>query len=552
MKKWVRATHVVSVVLMVFLSIILVGNLTAQTPIPFRHKFPYVLPAKTTSIASPQDTLTLVGQWGCGQCLAVVMTGNYALIGNGSLLQVLDVSNPVAPQIIGQVDVGSYIFGMVISGDYAYMVPGFSVIDISNMAHPHVISNLSIPSSSAIAVSGNYAYVGDLFSEIYTINISDPKQPYIVNGYPMMRTRGSFINTIVVVDTLLYASTGDGTTADIFDISETLAPIRNSTGYGYLGTFTIQGHYLYFVGSGGYNQLWMYDISQPLNPRYINGAYLHSSPNTISIRDTLVYVCEGGSGFEIFDVADTSNIQTVARMPYFFDFPSQFEIGPTSISLGSKIACVASNNGFWIVDISKLPCLTTDYFLGTGLGDVVDIVTDSSNHAFVGEYYGGLKILDFSNHSSPQLVGQYNPTNEAVRDVAVWNTKVYLLCYSDLEIIDVSNLSVPKVVGKVAFGDTLNDNNGFGVNGCLAIYDSTVYVARNSRKLFAVDISNPSLPTIKDVKETNGVPVNISRSGVRLYIANGDSLIQTFDVSNPQILNKVGNVNVKAIGGLYS
>ena len=383
MKKCKGLTSLASIVLVVFLSTILDETLSAQTTIPFQHKPPHVYPAKTNSFTGSQDTLSLIGQWGWGECMAVVVRGNYAFIGNGSLLQVLDISNPKTPQILGQVDVGSYIFGLVVSGNYAYMTPGFSIIDISDVTHPQVISNLSIPlMASSIAVSGDYAYIGNILGEIYTINISDPAQPYIVSGYAMMATEGDFIGSIVVVDTLLYATSFEFNSANIFNISNPLSPFRYSNTFGDRGELIIQGHYM-FVGAIDYNTLWMYDISQPLYPRFINGVDLRSSPTTIFLRDSLVYVSEADSafdGFEIVDVADTSNIRVLARMPFFYNFPANSGVESGSFGIDSTIACIACNNGLWIVDISKVPVLTTDYFLGTGSGYDANIGGASGSH----------------------------------------------------------------------------------------------------------------------------------------------------------------------------
>jgi len=442
----------ISSLLIVGFVVIVCTGVYAQPGFPFANKQPYTFSAKSTSTTSSHDTLSLVGQWSWGQSLAVVVRGNYALIGNGSLLQILDISNPVVPLTVGEVYVGSEIFGLVVSGNYAYMTPGFSIIDVSDVTNPRVVSNISVPSTTAaLAVSGEYTYIGDIYGNIYTINVSDPTQPYVVSGYPMMHTQGYLVGSIVIVDTVLYAGTVDGTSADIFDISTPLSPVHILNCFGTRGVFAVQGHCLYLAATSPYDELLVYDISKPLNPRFINGANLRSFPVIISVRDSLVYICEANAGFEVVDVADTSNIHVLAQMPYLYNFPSGVDVGPYDLSLGSTIACIASINGLWIVDISKLPMLTTESFLATGWNITPSIVADTLHHAFVAEMYGGLQIIDFSTASSPRLIGQYTP-NEAVRDVAVSKNVAYLLCDSDLVILDVSKLSTPVLMGPVFMG----------------------------------------------------------------------------------------------------
>src|SRR5208283_2374581 len=457
---------------------------------------------------SPSDTLSQVGQWSWGQSLAVTVRDNYAFIGNGSLLQILDISNPVATVNVGQVDVGSEIFQMVVSGNYVYLTPAFSIIDITDLTNPHLISAISssyLGFTGAIAIWGNYAFVGNILGEIFTIDVSDRTQPEIVGGQSNMLTQGFFVGSIAVYDTVLYASTTDGTSADIFDISNPASPVHLSTSFGYRGVMAIQGHYLYYADQGVDNELWVYDISQPFLPRYISGTNLSSLSGYLAIKDSLVFACEASAGFDVIDVADTSNIHVLAHVPFRYSFPPPLDIGPVSAGVGSTSACLASNNCIWLVDMTKLPAFPTDYYLVTGWASTYDIATDTSNHAFLAEEYGGLNILDFSTPSSPALRGQYIP-NEAVRAVAVNRNSAYVLCDSDLVVLDISDISSPKPIGEVVFGDTINDNNGFGELGCLAIYDSTAYVGRNSGKLYAIDVSNSACPQIKDITPTIGIP----------------------------------------------
>jgi hypothetical protein len=184
--------------------------------------------------------------------------------------------------------------------------------------------------------------------------------------------------------------------------------------------------------------------------------------------------------------------------------------------------------------------------VATGGFNASDITTDTLHHAFIAEPYGGLKILDISNPSSPTLVGHYEP-DEAVQDVAVSNNRAYLLCDADMVILDVSNISTPKVMGKTSFSDTLNS----ALLGHLAIFDSIVYAVRTSKYLYAIDVSNSSLPIIKSVKQTNGYPLSIAKAGNYIYVANSDAGIQVFNAMEPENLIQSAIINVGTLRGLY-
>lgn len=550
MEQFRKSWEAALVLLWTILSTALSGNLFAQSSSAFRHNHPYVDPVKAMTSASSQDTLSLVGQWGWGECAVVVVENNYAFVGNGSLLQVYDVSDPVQPHEVGEVIVPSYISGLVVSGNYAYMVPGFSIIDISDVTHPTLISSISVPGADgALALDGNFAFVGDIYGYVYTIDCSDRSQPVILNRY--IHAQDEFVSSIIVVDTVVYVSSFVGMQTLIFDIANISSPIDITPSYsfGYKGPMALQGNHLYLAAGQPYNELLLYDITNRSKPRYINGGYLHAPPVSISIKDTLAFVWENTAGFEVVDIADTSNIFVLAQMPYIFHFPEVEQIGPTNGSFASGIAYVASINGLWLLDVSKLPVVAPVSFMATGGFEVSDITTDTLHHAFIAEPYGGLKILDISNPSSPTLVGHYEP-DEAVQDVAVSNNRAYLLCDADLVILDVSNISTPIVVGKVAFGDTLNNNNGLTWLGKLAVFDSSVYALRTSNYLYAINVSNASSPFIRDIRRTIGVPLAIAKSGNYLYVSIGNSGIQVLNASASMHLSQSGTINVSGMGPL--
>ncbi len=84
------------------------------------------------------DYLHLVGSAGDtpGHALDVAVAGSYAYIADGySGLQVIDISNPAVPAIVGSVDTPDSAVGAAVAGAYAYVADGYSglqVIDISN------------------------------------------------------------------------------------------------------------------------------------------------------------------------------------------------------------------------------------------------------------------------------------------------------------------------------------------------------------------------------------------------------------------------------------
>jgi len=69
------------------------------------------------------------------------------------------------PEFVGFVDTPGLAFGVAVSGDYAYVgdnSAGLRVIDVSSPSAPVEVGFLDTPGfASGVAVSGGYAYVAD-------------------------------------------------------------------------------------------------------------------------------------------------------------------------------------------------------------------------------------------------------------------------------------------------------------------------------------------------------------------------------------------------------
>ncbi len=228
--------------------------------------------------------------------------------GTGDSLTVVDISNPLAPSVVG-VPVrdttnlfGAY--GVAVSGHYAFVaaqgvlgggqpqVPdtskgSFSVIDLNNLSGG-VVTSISNPASgpfanalnhaTAVSIQGNYAYVTAFNSSRLTvIDISNPTSP-VIKASLSDSANLSAPNDVVVSGSYAYVDNQSNWNANtnvpqltVVDISNPLAP--KVVGVGVSSPLLnnayrvrLQGDFAYLTGKNAAS-LGAVDISNPRVPR---------------------------------------------------------------------------------------------------------------------------------------------------------------------------------------------------------------------------------------------------------------------------------------------
>lgn len=166
--------------------------------------------------------------------------------------------------------------------------------------------------------------------------------------------------------------------------------------------------------------------------------------------------------------------------------------------------------------------------------DLIEGVTISGNHAYVAASKGGVQIVDFSNPSSPVVVGSC-PTMNA-RRIAVSNGTAYVAdVWGGLAILDVRNPSKPSKY--VQF-------SGYRYYYDVVLSGTLALIADDEFGLVAYDVSVPTIPVLIGRAVTHGEWRSVALSGNTAYLA-GTGGLQAIDVSNPlvpQILGQTGSV----------
>ncbi len=158
-------------------------------------------------ISNPDNPL-LVGQYETPQIIfSIRIRDSIAYVGTGHFLLILDISNPSEMIPIVQADVGQQdIKEIVIEFPYAYILTDgqVEIVDISNPQQPELLGSAGADNeTTSLSVSNHTAYLAyRQEGEIDAVDASDPSRPhYVANTFA-----DQIVSYVTTTDTLLFTA----------------------------------------------------------------------------------------------------------------------------------------------------------------------------------------------------------------------------------------------------------------------------------------------------------------------------------------------------------
>jgi hypothetical protein len=252
----------------------------------------------------------------------VLVSGKYAYHASATGVQIIDVSNPSSP-----IAVNSTLFGIpgaiALSGKYLYVAGGANPLhptcsirtyDISNPTAPTFSASLSIgvttnANCTSIAVSGNYAYIGDTTSSgrLYIVDISNPVSPILIKAF----TTTNSVSQVYVSGRYAYLAKNSTTGGlQIVDISNPASPVSvasfNTTNV--VKGIKVAGNYAYLAENSTTGGVQVVDVSTPSTPVAVGTFTTANAANKLFVSGKYVYVATNGtaSGFQVLDANGAS------------------------------------------------------------------------------------------------------------------------------------------------------------------------------------------------------------------------------------------------------
>ncbi len=226
------------------------------------------------------------------------ISGNYAYVptsgGQENKLFVLNIEDPVHPSLLNSIPIESSAWATAILADRLFVAAGgrgMLEFDISSPDEPLLAGAWDTPGSMLdIALSGNYLYTAERFSEMRVFDLSDPSSPIFLPQSGVLPV-GWRVKTF---GKLLLQATNTG--LGILDISDPSSPTPISEIEGRILDFTMKGEVAYLLIRE--NKLVIFNLEDPRFPMEISRSSIPAGgASNIEINHGYAIITDSGCPF---------------------------------------------------------------------------------------------------------------------------------------------------------------------------------------------------------------------------------------------------------------
>ncbi|HMB70727.1 MAG TPA: FlgD immunoglobulin-like domain containing protein [bacterium] len=379
-----------------------------------------------------------------GGAVDVAVQGAYAYLPGLTGLLIVDISVPTAPAIAGTALTGLKVDGVAVAGNRAYLAGDqLQVVDVSNPSSPVLLGHLYYPGAVGVAVAGNHAVVASFIYggiQIAEINSGTASVP-ISTSY----RNAVSINDIVTMGDYAFLAEeywyGPQGWVGVYDVSNPAVPqFVKSIGRGIASTIERIGDHLIVGGgaSASTQAFQVIDVSNPASPVVVGGLD-GVFPRDMAVSGNLAFVA-GPSGLQIVDVSVPSAPAVIGTFPI-----SPWQIDAVAVQ-GDCAYVGGSGTELTVVDVSD-PTAPAE-------AAVLDLpgwahgLCISGSHVFMAAWNDGLHVVDVSTPSLPTLEATVAVGFAGATRVAAGGGYAYVTVgQQGIALVDVLDPSAPKLVG---------------------------------------------------------------------------------------------------------
>lgn len=235
-------------------------------------------------------------------------------------LEIFDITDPVIPKKIGQLDFGP-AYRIDVEGDYGYAVrggtDGIIIIDISQKGQCSVVAHYKTASRYVdIQVKGNHMFLTALKKGLEIVDISHPEKPVVVSQF---FESGEYsqdwmgYSCLYIKNDIAYVGQSEHE-LKIIDISDINHPkkIAALPVSKFISEIYVTDDYLFL---GAKNELSIFDVSDMKNPKKIACLNDFGAPCHFAIKDNMLVVYD--DKFLAIDISDPASPKIIGTLNEF-------------------------------------------------------------------------------------------------------------------------------------------------------------------------------------------------------------------------------------------
>ena len=433
--------------------------------------------------------IELVTSFG-GGAYAVAVQGNYAYVGEGSSLIVVNISNPTTPSRVGRLSMPGKVMDLALLGQYAYVAnadAGLQVVDISNPSAPTLRGFYSATPcwAAGIAILGGRAYVADVTVGLQIFDLGTPTVPVLLSATNLGGTAADVAVKATANGVFAYLCVSE--TLAIWDVSDPVSPtLRSQLPLGgYASSLAVVGTRAF---AGGYEiGLKMVDIANADVPVYLGRDPNATHPMTVVAANSLVYVLDALRALAIFDYSGG----TLTRVGWMAN-----TTGSDDLAVVGNRAYVAGTTGFGIIDVSNPanPSVLSAFSDTEMYGSYASAAL-SGNYLFTGGS-SAFKAFDVSNPGQPNQIGQNANVPDASQILLNRGFAYVVNGGYGIQILNVTTPASPSVVGSSTHVPGIYPSKvALSGNTLVVVGGNTSGQAR----FLIADVTDPSAPVIHGI-----------------------------------------------------
>jgi hypothetical protein len=230
---------------------------------------------------------------------------------------------------------------MFLDGKRVYLVNedvGLQLVDVSNPSAPRVIGSYRPKAFlGPVAAAGIHAYIVEKGRLLQVLDVANPAEPRVIASYKLPRD----VRGLAVADKRVYASTSNS--LHILDVSDPASPkqIGVCGGLKLAGRVTVAGKHAYVAAD--FNGMRVIDVSNLARPKEVGSFEGPGNVTRIAVTTRYAYLADYSGGLYIVDIADPTKPRRVGRH-------GDFVVGDVAVA-GNHVLLAAG--ALDVIDVSE-------------------------------------------------------------------------------------------------------------------------------------------------------------------------------------------------------